>query len=268
MALLTSKSVTCISCNARNPETAQRCRICTAPLHFDGNAMTVEHNRDLYTTRVSDWKPDRSKARWIAAILVLIGGIIVYNYAFYGWGPDWAHRPFLLEATERWVTYKGFGDNISVRMPGSPIERTTTDGAGPAAVSVVDGDWNPVLDRTTTTPKQLTYADSTRKATVVAALLPSEVGPPTIGLDNKVATLVNDVTLSGARTSIVKKPNAGVQGDLVANFRGYPAANRSGVVHARAYQLGEKTLVVATFYERGLDLDMHDFLLDNVKIVE
>ena len=79
MALLTSKSVTCISCNARNPETAQRCRICTAPLHFEGNAMTVEHKREPYTTLASDWKPDRSKARWIAAIRDLIGGVIIVS---------------------------------------------------------------------------------------------------------------------------------------------------------------------------------------------
>ena len=266
MATLLSRSITCIGCNAKNPASAERCRICTAPLHFTGNEIAVEHNRDLYSHRVSHWKPERTNARWVMAALVVIAGAITFNYMQLGWGPKWAHRPMTLGSTERWATYKGFGDGIVVRLPGAPIERGTGDGEGVEAISVVDRTWKPVLDQTTTTPKQITAAKAGRTATVVAAVVPSVDGPPTIGLDERVSSMVQDATISGARTSIVKEPRFGVEGDLVANFSGYPEANRSGVVKARAYQVGETTLIIATFFERGVDNEMHNFVLSTVSI--
>jgi hypothetical protein len=36
------------------------------------------------------------------------------------------------------------------------------------------------------------------------------------------------------------------------------------VVRARAYQVGENTLIVATFFERGVDADLHEFALSTV----
>lgn len=264
MTALLTNSITCANCRARNPRNASRCRICTGVLHAEGSDADLDHHRKVYVGDVSDWRPERSYRGLALLVFFALAGLVAANYYLGTYGPQWAHRKLSLSGAESWKTYRGFAP-FELHLPGTAIEATATDGVTNVAYSVTNKAGEPVLDAQTFSPAQLKRAESQRRTTVAAMAIPTPSGPPTVDLDNRLASMFPGLVITSSRTSIVKDPTFGVQGDLEGEFAGYPAQDRTGTVQARVYAFGDTSLIVASFFERSPLPQQHQLLLSTVR---
>lgn len=264
------RTVACKGCGARNLRTANRCKICTAQMDIDLETTWCVARQAMYQSKVSKRAaPRRAKSIFAIALVVYVVGVFGYNYFFAGFGPSWAHRPMANNPGDSWVTYKDFAGEIpgrttSMRLPGPPIEGAYTGGR--KATTVVDANWNAVLDRDTTSPAAEGLAEEKRAATVVVAV--TTLDPATTPPEALIADLLPGVQLADVHATSQKTASLGVQTDVTGRDMDYPTPQREGRFEARFQRLNGRTLVAATFYEQGYRPEMHQFLLHNLQLDE
>lgn len=238
-----------------------RCRICTAPLYLD--QVADDPIDDSFVRRYQR----HTYGKLLAVVGLMLVAAFVANYFWLRLGPAWAYRSEPAGPTETWSTATDLGGPFTVRLPGHPTRTATVPGAVAQRSTVVNADWEPVLDETTTSPAARLAAKRTRVATVAAVELPGAAASqsPVQGFEAALAAMAPGASLSNVRTEIAAHDDLGIRADLVGSFDGYPSAGRQGRVMATKIQRTDGTLIVAVFEEAGSATKMYQFLVDSIR---
>jgi hypothetical protein len=256
-----TKTVKCPTCGARTPADSDRCRICTRSLTRDAAPSQAAFEADLYSRPVRGEAPARRQRSLVPLVVVLVVGLVAWNYFSLGFGPSWAHRAEAHQPGSNWRTFRAV-PGITVFLPGSPItDAVHTDVGNLRRARVgVDEDWDAILDAGVLSSGAQRDAESHLEATLAVgqAAAPADVVAAATPV---VAALLPHATLSDP--SLIERPTVGdaTAYDLTAAYSGYPAASSQGNVRARLVVIDGRLDVAASFFGGTQSVDLHDHLI-------
>jgi hypothetical protein len=262
MPVATKKSVKCPTCGAKTPADAERCRICTRALSHEAMPSQAAYEDALYGTPVRGAAPDGKKRRSLwPVIVVVVAGLLVWNYVELGYGPSWAHQASAHQPGGNWRTYTGV-EGLTVFLPGEPIADAVDTGIGNLnrARVGVDDHWDAILDASILSSGAQREAEENLEATLAVGetVAPTDISTQAQAL---VAALVPGATLSEVALTERADAPAGTDYDLVAAYSNYPAKGSHGTVRARISVIDGTAYLAATWFPAAQSTDLHDHLL-------
>jgi hypothetical protein len=257
-----TKTVKCPSCGAKTPAGADRCRICTRNLPPSASPSQAAYEEALYSSPVRGSAVARTRRKLWPLLVVVIAGLLVWNYLELGYGPAWAHRAEAHQPGDNWRTFRGI-DGVTVYLPGEPIVESTGTAAGhlERARVGIDDHWDAILDAGVLSSGARREAESNLDATLAVgeAAAPSDIESAAPAL---VAGLIPGADLSEMTLTQGAGAFGGADYQFTAAFAGYPDKGSHGTVRARLVVVDDHTYLAATFFHESQDTDLSDRLLE------
>lgn len=260
--LLHRGKVKCDACRASNDVDRDRCRICTAPLSYDGPTEDALWAQRLYRTAVSA-RLTQTGSRLPGLILIVALGAGLLNYFVLGFGPAWAHRQVDLGGS--WKTVAAFQPAAQGELPGSPVLGST--GNMNTAQVIVNRHGEAVLDDTIPSPNELLTAKNSRVATLILGVGTLDGQSLADSAGERVRALLGTNELSEVQvTPQTVGPDGTNEVSVTGTLGGYPDPGRTSTVSATLINGGDQVVAAVTVSERSPVPGLHQRLVDSVAL--
>lgn len=244
---VSTKTNRCPSCGTKNDPDSSRCRVCTRTLPHIGLPSEAAYEQALYANPVRGSAGRPRRRPLIPMLALVVVALVAWNYVSLGYGPSWAHRAQAHRPGQNWRTFRGV-PGVTVQLPGEPVVETVDTRAGflTRAQVGIDGDWDAVLDASTTSPAAKRDGRQRLAATLVVAST-TPIADPDEAIPTLLGALLDGVTISEISLNANSADAVTASYDVVASYRGFPTAADRGALRAKVIVGSDTTTIATTF---------------------